>query len=578
MDVIDPAARTTDVSSPELLERIERQERELAALRARLATWEGAFARLPSRLPEYTTISGAPVAPLYTPADRPADWEYVEQLGLPGEFPFTRGPYTSMYRTRLWTMRQFAGFGTAQQTNQRYKYLLDHGQTGLSVAFDFPTLMGYDSDHPRSLGEVGRCGVAISSLADMETLFDGIPLDQVSVSMTINGPAIILFCFYVVAAEKQGIASEQLRGTVQNDILKEYQAQHAWIYPPEPALRLIVDMFEWAARKAPKYNPISISGYHIREAGATAGQELAFTLRNGFEYVERGIARGLDVDGFAPQLSFFFDVHNDFFEEVAKFRAARRIWSRRLRDVYGAKNPESWRLRTHAQTAGVSLVAPQPENNIVRVAYQALAAVLGGTQSLHTNSMDETLALPTEKSVRIALRTQQIIAFETGVAATIDPLAGSYFVEATTDRLEREAEELFEQIDTLGGVVRGIETGYFQREIALSAERQQREIESGERLVVGINAFTEGGQDADIDILKIGDQPEREQRERLAALRRDRDATRVQEALDRLQHAAREGSNVIEPMLDCVRAYATLFEIRHALEEVFGSFKEPVFF
>ena len=578
MDVIDPAARTTDVSSPELLERIERQERELAALRARLATWEGAFARLPSRLPEYTTISGAPVAPLYTPADRPADWEYVEQLGLPGEFPFTRGPYTSMYRTRLWTMRQFAGFGTAQQTNQRYKYLLDHGQTGLSVAFDFPTLMGYDSDHPRSLGEVGRCGVAISSLADMETLFDGIPLDQVSVSMTINGPAIILFCFYVVAAEKQGIASEQLRGTVQNDILKEYQAQHAWIYPPEPALRLIVDMFEWAARKAPKYNPISISGYHIREAGATAGQELAFTLRNGFEYVERGIARGLDVDGFAPQLSFCFDVHNDFFEEVAKFRAARRIWSRRLRDVYGAKNPESWRLRTHAQTAGVSLVAPQPENNIVRVAYQALAAVLGGTQSLHTNSMDETLALPTEKSVRIALRTQQIIAFETGVAATIDPLAGSYFVEATTDRLEREAEELFEQIDTLGGVVRGIETGYFQREIALSAERQQREIESGERLVVGINAFTEGGQDADIDILKIGDQPEREQRERLAALRRDRDATRVQEALDRLQHAAREGSNVIEPMLDCVRAYATLFEIRHALEEVFGSFKEPVFF
>jgi methylmalonyl-CoA mutase N-terminal domain/subunit len=578
MDVIDPAARTTHVSSPELLERIERQERELAALRARLATWEGAFARLPSRLPEYTTISGAPVAPLYTPADRPADWEYVDQLGLPGEFPFTRGPYTSMYRTRLWTMRQFAGFGTAQQTNQRYKYLLDHGQTGLSVAFDFPTLMGYDSDHPRSLGEVGRCGVAISSLADMETLFDGIPLDQVSVSMTINGPAVILFCFYVVAAEKQGIASEELRGTVQNDILKEYQAQHAWIYPPEPALRLIVDMFEWAARKAPKYNPISISGYHIREAGATAGQELAFTLRNGFEYVERGIARGLDVDRFAPQLSFFFDVHNDFFEEVAKFRAARRIWSRRLRDVYGAKNPESWRLRTHAQTAGVSLVAPQPENNIVRVAYQALAAVLGGTQSLHTNSMDETLALPTEKSVRIALRTQQIIAFETGVAATIDPLAGSYFVEATTDRLEREAEELFEQIDTLGGVVRGIETGYFQREIALSAERQQREIESGERLVVGINAFTEGGQDADIDILKIGDQPEREQRERLAALRRDRDATRVQEALDRLQHAAREGSNVIEPMLDCVRAYATLFEIRHALEEVFGSFKEPVFF
>ncbi|HSJ15869.1 MAG TPA: methylmalonyl-CoA mutase family protein [Longimicrobiales bacterium] len=571
-------ARGAGVASPELLERIERQERELAELRARLAAWEGAFERLPRRLVEHSTISGAPVDPLYTPADLPAEWDYLERLGLPGEFPFTRGPYTSMYRTRLWTMRQFAGFGTATQTNRRYKYLLEHGQTGLSVAFDFPTLMGYDSDHPRSLGEVGRCGVAISSLADMETLFDGIPLDQVSVSMTINGPAIILFCFYVVAAEKQGISAELLRGTVQNDILKEYQAQHAWIYPPEPALRLIVDMFEWASQHAPRYNPISISGYHIREAGSTAAQELAFTLRNGFEYVERGIARGLDVDEFAPRLSFFFDVHNDFFEEVAKFRAARRIWARRLRDVYGAKNPESWRLRTHAQTAGVSLVAEQAENNIVRVAYQALAAVLGGTQSLHTNSMDETLALPTEKSVRIALRTQQIIAFETGVSNTIDPLAGSYFVEATTDRLEREAEELFEQIDTLGGVVRGIETGYFQREIALSAERQQREIESGERIVVGINAFTEGGQDSDIDILKIGAEPEREQRERLAVLRADRDEARCQQALAGLQQAARSGTNVVEPMLDCVRAYCTLFEIRHALEEVFGAFREPVFF
>jgi methylmalonyl-CoA mutase N-terminal domain/subunit len=577
MSVIDPAAGAANLSSPELLERIERQERELAELRERLATWEGSFERLPRRLAEHTTISGAPVAPLYTPADLPG-WDYLEQLGMPGEFPFTRGPYTSMYRTRLWTMRQFAGFGTASQTNRRYKYLLDHGQTGLSVAFDFPTLMGYDSDHPRSLGEVGKCGVAISSLADMETLFDGIPLDQVSVSMTINGPAIILFCFYVVAAEKQGIGPETLRGTVQNDILKEYQAQHAWIYPPEPALRLIVDMFEWSARHAPRYNPISISGYHIREAGSTAGQELAFTLRNGFEYVERGIARGLAVDDFAPRLSFFFDVHNDFFEEVAKFRAARRIWARRLRDVYGARNPESWRLRTHAQTAGVTLVAPQPENNIVRVAYQALAAVLGGTQSLHTNSMDETFALPTEESVRIALRTQQIIAFETGVANTIDPLAGSWFVEATTDRLEREAEEIFEQIDTLGGVVRGIESGYFQREIALSAERQQREIETGERLVVGINAFTEGGRDSDIEFLRIGDAPEREQRARLAALRKDRDDARVRAALARLQQAARAETNVIEPMLDAVRAYATLFEIRHALEEVFGSFREPVFF
>ncbi|MGH7444994.1 MAG: acyl-CoA mutase large subunit family protein, partial [Longimicrobiales bacterium] len=501
-----------------------------------------------------------------------------EQLGLPGEFPFTRGPYTSMYRTRLWTMRQFAGFGTAEETNRRYKYLLDHGQTGLSVAFDFPTLMGYDSDHPRSLGEVGKCGVAISSLADMETLFEGIPLDQVSVSMTINGPAIMLFCFYVVAAEKQGIGAEALRGTVQNDILKEYMAQHAWIYPVDPALKLIVDMFEWAASNAPKYNPISISGYHIREAGATAAQELAFTLRNGFEYVERGIARGLDVDDFAPRLSFFFDVHNDFFEEIAKFRAARRIWARRLRDVYGAQKEESWRLRTHAQTAGVSLVAQQPENNIVRVAYQAMAAALGGTQSLHTNSMDETLALPTEKSVRIALRTQQILAYETGIANTIDPLAGSYHVEALTDQLEREAEEMFEDIERVGGVAHGLEMGYFQREIALSAQRQQREIENGERTVVGVNDFTEGGDDSDIDILRIDDTPEQRQRERLAALRARRDDARVKASLEQLRQAAATDRNVIEPMLECVRAYCTLFEIRHALEEVYGAYREPLFF
>jgi methylmalonyl-CoA mutase, N-terminal domain len=570
-----PGAR---VASPELLERLEAQERELAELRERLATWEAAFEALPSREPSFTTISGVPVAPLHTPASQEPGWDYLEKLGVPGEFPFTRGPYTSMYRTRLWTMRQFAGFGTSEETNRRYKYLLSHGQTGLSVAFDFPTLMGYDSDHARSLGEVGRCGVAISSLADMETLFDGIPLGDVSVSMTINGPAIILFAFYVVAAEKQGVSPDRLRGTVQNDILKEFQAQHAWIYPAEPALKLIVDMFEWCAQHAPKYNPISISGYHIREAGSTAAQELAYTLRNGFEYVERGLARGLDVDEFAPRLSFFFDVHNDFFEEVAKFRAARRIWAKRMRDVYGAKNPESWRLRTHAQTAGVSLVAPQPENNIVRVAYQAMAAVLGGTQSLHTNSMDETLALPTEGSVRIALRTQQVLAYETGVANTIDPLAGSYFVEATTDRLEREAEEIFEEIERLGGVVRGIEAGYFQREIALAAERQQREIESGERVIVGINEFTDGGDASDIEILKIGDQPEKRQRERLAELRGQRDDARVQQTLARLRQAAADDENVIEPMLDCVRAYCTLYEIRHAMEEVYGAYREPIFF
>jgi methylmalonyl-CoA mutase, N-terminal domain len=571
-------AGETRVMSPELLERIEAQERELSELRARLATWEAAFSRLPAREPAFTTVSGAPVEPLYTPATAGAGWDYLEQLGLPGEFPFTRGPYTSMYRTRLWTMRQFAGFGTSEETNRRYKYLLQHGQTGLSVAFDFPTLMGYDSDHPRSLGEVGKCGVAISSLADMETLFDGIPLSDVSVSMTINGPAIILFCFYVVAAEKQGVSPAQLRGTVQNDILKEFQAQHAWVYPPEPALKLIVDMFEWCALRAPKYNPISISGYHIREAGSTAAQELAYTLRNGFEYVERGIARGLDVDEFAPRLSFFFDVHNDFFEEVAKFRAARRIWAKRLRDVYGARNPESWRLRTHAQTAGVTLVAQQPENNIVRVAYQAMAAVLGGTQSLHTNSMDETLALPTEKSVRIALRTQQVLAYETGVANTIDPLAGSYFVEAETDRLEREAEEIFDEIERLGGVVRGIEAGYFQREIALSADRQQRELETGERAVVGLNEFLDGGDDSDLEILRIDGTPELRQRERLAQLRDERDEDRVQQALSALRAAGARDENVIEPMLDCVRAYCTLYEIRHALEDVYGAYREPIFF
>ena len=578
MSVIPTDARTGGALAPDLIERIERQERELAALRAKLGAWEAAFDRLPRRLEAYETISGAPIEPLYTPADLPADWDYESRLGLPGEFPFTRGPYTSMYRTRLWTMRQFAGFGTAEETNLRYKYLLGHGQTGLSVAFDFPTLMGYDSDHARSLGEVGKCGVAISSLADMETLFDGIPLDQVSVSMTINGPAIILFCFYVIAAEKQGVSPEVLRGTVQNDILKEYMAQHAWIYPAEPAVGLIIDMFEWCSRHAPRYNPISISGYHIREAGATAAQELAFTLRNGFEYVERGMARGLDVDDFAPQLSFFFDVHNDFFEEVAKFRAARRIWAKRMRDVYGAKREESWRLRTHAQTAGVSLVAQQPENNIVRVAYQAMAAVLGGTQSLHTNSMDETLALPTEKSVRLALRTQQILAYETGVANTIDPLAGSYFIESLTDRLEQEAEQIFEEVDHMGGVVRGLESGYFQSEIARAAQRQQREIEQGRQTMVGVNAFTEGATDSDIEILKIDDTPERRQHERLAGLRAQRDADRAAQALARLREAGASGGNVVEPMLDCVRAYCTLYEIRHALEEVYGSYKEPIFF
>ncbi|HEX8245423.1 MAG TPA: methylmalonyl-CoA mutase family protein [Longimicrobium sp.] len=567
----------------ELVERIREKEKELETLKASLAAWEGAAERTPARDANFTSVSGTAVEPLYTPLDRPQPGPdeaayYNAAIGFPGEFPFTRGPYGTMYRTRLWTMRQFAGFGTSEETNERYHFLLQRGQTGLSVAFDFPTLMGYDSDHPRSLGEVGKCGVAISSLDDMETLFSGIPLDQVSVSMTINGPAIILFAFYVVAAEKQGVTPDRLRGTVQNDILKEYQAQHAWVYPPEPALRLIIDLFQWCSRKAPKYNPISISGYHIREAGATAVQELAYTLRNGFEYVERGQARGLDVDDFAPRLSFFWDVHNDFFEEVAKFRAARRIWARHLRDRFGAKNPESWRLRTHAQTAGVTLTAQQPENNIVRVAYQALAAVLGGTQSLHTNSMDETLALPTEKAVQIALRTQQVLAYETGVPNTIDPLAGSYYVEALTDRMEAEAERIFAEVDHLGGVVPGIEMGYFQREIARSAMRQQLEIEGGERVIVGVNEFTVEGEELSIPLLKVTQESENRQRERMAAMRARRSQEQVDATLGRLKDACRTGENVVEPLLDAVRAYATLYEIRAAMEEVFGAYQEPVFF
>ena len=568
-----------DVTVPgELAERVREQELELERLREELRLWEEEFGATPAREALFSTISGMEVAPLYTPADQMSGEAYTEALGVPGRYPFTRGPYASMYRTRLWTMRQFAGFGAAEDTNRRYKYLLEHGMTGLSVAFDFPTLMGYDSDHPRSLGEVGVCGVAISSLADMETLFDGIPLDQVSVSMTINGPAIILFCFYVVAAERQGVRPEQLLGTVQNDILKEYQAQHAWVFPPEPALRCIVDMFEWCTEYALRYNPISISGYHIREAGATAAQELAFTLRNGFEYVERGIARGLDVDTFAPRLSFFFDVHNDFFEEIAKFRAARRIWARFMRDKYGATNPEAWRLRTHAQTAGVSLTAQQPENNIVRVAYQAMAAVLGGTQSLHTNSMDETLALPTEKSVRIALRTQQILAYESGVSNTIDPLAGSYYLESLTDRLESEALEIFDRIAELGGVVPGIKAGFFQKEIAESARRQQAEVESYQRFVVGVNEFTEGSEEVQMDTLKIDASVEERQRQRMADLRASRDDLEVARALEELERLCRDGKNVVPGILGCARADCTLYEIRHAMEKTFGSYKEPVFF
>jgi methylmalonyl-CoA mutase N-terminal domain/subunit len=549
---------------------------ELERLREEVRAWRERYGRLPLRGDvDFTGVSGRAVEPVYTAMDCPPGHEAAE--GLPGEFPYTRGIHPTMYRGKLWTMRQFAGFGTAQDTNARYKFLLARGQTGLSVAFDFPTLMGYDADHPRSEGEVGKCGVAISCLQDMCDLFDGIPLDRVSTSMTINGPAAMLFCFYVAAAERQGVDPGRLQGTIQNDMLKEYMAQHAWIFPVEPALKVIVDVFEWASAHTPRWNTISISGYHIREAGASAAQELAFTLANGFCYVEHGLARGLDVDSFAPRLSFFWDVHNDFFEEIAKLRAARRIWARAMRQKYGARNPRSWQMRFHCQTAGVTLTAQQPHNNIVRVAYQALAAVLGGAQSLHTNALDETLALPTEESVRIALRTQQILAYETGVPNVADPLGGSYYLEALTDELEREAAGLFAEIEAQGGVVPAIESGWFQRQIAQSAARFQRELEQRRRVVVGVNEFTEE-EEPPVEILKVSDAAERVQRQRMAALRARRDSERASHALDGLRQAAVEGRNVIPPMLDAARADCTLYEIRHALENVYGTYREPVFF
>ncbi|MBP6444660.1 MAG: methylmalonyl-CoA mutase, partial [Gemmatimonadales bacterium] len=558
------------MSDSGLLERLAVQEAELARLRAEVAAWKASVARLPVRDDAtFETLSGVAVEPVYTPLDANGSEP------LPGEYPYTRGIHPTMYRGRLWTMRQFAGFGTAEDTNRRYHFLLARGQTGLSVAFDFPTLMGYDSDHPRSEGEVGKCGVAISSLADMETLFEGIPLDQVSVSMTINGPAAILFCFFVAAAEKQGVPIAKLQGTIQNDILKEFVAQHAWVYPVEPSLKLIVDLFEWTSAHTPKWNSISISGYHIREAGSTAAQELAFTLLNGFTYVERGMQRGLDVDQFAPRLSFFWDVHNDFFEEIAKMRAARRIWARHLRERYGAKDDRSLKMRFHCQTAGVSLTAQQPLNNVARVAYQALAAVLGGTQSLHTNALDETLALPTEQAVRVALRTQQILAYETGVAHSADPLGGSYLVEALTDQLEAEAERIFAQVAEMGGTVAAINAGWFQREIARSASRFQSEVETGRQTIVGLNAFVEDAE-SPIEILKIDASAEVLQRQRMQQMRGARDEMLVARRLAELTQAAKDEVNVIPAMLDCARVYCTLYEIRHALETVWGAYREPV--
>ena len=561
-------------SISDLSETVREQQSELERLRGEVAGWRARYEKGAKREVTYAN-SADEIAPLYTPLDGPDPGAALE---VPGNWPYTRGIHPTGYRGKLWTMRQFAGFGSARDTNERFKFLLSQGQTGLSVAFDFPTLMGYDADHPRSEGEVGKTGVSISSLADMETLFEGIPLDQVSTSMTINGPAVILYCFYIAAAEKQGVPAAKIRGTVQNDILKEYMAQHAWCFPIEPALRLIVDGFEWSAEHAPLFNTISISGYHIREAGSTAAQELAFTLADGFTYVERGIARGLDVDAFAPRLSFFFDIHNDFFEEIAKLRAARRIWARVMREKYGARDPKSWMLRFHSQTAGVTLTAQQPMNNVARVAYQALAAVLGGTQSLHTNSMDETLALPTEEAVQVALRTQQILAYETGVAHVMDPLGGSYYVESLTDSLERDAESLFVQIEEQGGVVRALEEGWFQRKIAEAASRHQWEIEQRRRLVVGVNEFTAENEEITIPLLKVGQEAEREQRARMAAMRASRDNAAVTANLESLRTAARGSQNLVPFILECARSYATLYEIRAALEDVFGTYREPVFF
>jgi len=524
----------------------------------------------------FSTISGLENEPLYT--SETVEVDYDRDLGYPGVYPFTRGVYPSMYRGRLWTMRQFAGFGTAEETNERFRYLLDHGQTGLSTAFDMPTLMGYDSDHARSLGEVGREGVAIDSLADVETLFQGIPLADVSTSMTINAPAAMLLAFYACVGEQQGVSPADLRGTIQTDILKEYIAQKEWIFPPEPSMRLVTDMVEYCTREMPKWHPISISGYHIREAGSNAIQELAFTLVDGFAYVDAAIERGLDVDDFAPRLSFFFNAHVDFFEEIAKYRAARRIWARELRERYGAKNPRSWLMRFHTQTAGVSLTAQQPEVNIVRTALEAMAAVLGGTQSLHTNSFDEALALPTEDAVRIALRTQQVIAHETGAVNTIDPLGGSYYVEDLTNRLEAEAYDYFERIEKLGGVIPAIEQNFFQREIADASFLYQHEVEQKQRIIVGVNRY-ELEDEPEVEILRIDPALEGEQIERVRSLRGRRDSAAVESALARLkQAAAREGDNLMPPLVEASKAYVTLGEMCDALRSVWGTWTEtPVF-
>lgn len=522
---------------------------------------------------QFTTVSGRKIKELYTPADLPG-FDYLRDLHFPGEFPYTRGVHPTMYRGRLWTMRQFSGFGSAEDTNKRYKYLLSHGQTGLSVAFHLPTLMGVDSDHPLAKGEVGKCGVAVDSLADMEVLFKGIPLDKITTSMTINAPAAVLWAMYIAVAEKQGVSPGVISGTIQNDILKEYIAQKTYVFPPRPSMKLIIDTIEYGSKEVPRWNTISISGYHIREAGATAAQELAFTLRDGIEYVEWALERGLNIDEFAPRLSYFFNSHNDFFEEIAKFRAARRIWAEVMKDRLGARHPRSWWLRFHTQTSGVSLVAQQPYNNIVRVAVQALAAVLGGTQSLHTNSLDETYALPSEDAVTIALRTQQIIAHESGVTNTIDPLGGAYFVEALTNEMEREAKSYIQRIDDMGGMVKAIEMGFPQKEIADSAYWYQKAVEAEDKIIVGVNAFEMAHEP--IPLLEIDEAVAPQQIARLRAVRKSRSQTRVRRCLADLKEAARDERNLMPYLLGCVKTYASLGEIMDALKEVYGEYEEPV--
>ncbi len=525
----------------------------------------------------YTTLSGEPVNGLYGPDDLD-NHDYLSNLNFPGEYPYTRGIHASGYRGKVWTMRQFAGFGSPKDTNQRFHYLLKNGQTGLSVAFDLPTLMGWDADADLAQGEVGLCGVSISSLKDMETLLNGIPLDKVSTSMTINSPAAMVFAFYLAVAKKQGVPFSNLRGTLQNDILKEYIAQKEFIFPPNPSMRIIVDMIEYCKNEVPQWNPVSVSGYHIREAGSTAVQELAYTLADGFAYIEACIERGMDVDDFAPRISFFFNAHLDFFEEIAKYRAARRIYARRMKEKYGAKNPRSRWLRFHSQTAGCSLTAQQPENNIVRTAFQAMAAVLGGTQSLHTNSMDETLALPSEKAVKIALRTQQLIAYETGVTNTVDPLGGSYFVESLTNKMEAQANKIFDEIDAIGGVIPAIELGYFQKNISNAAYRYQKEVERKEKFIVGVNEFVEENEKIDIPLLTISPEVERIQREQLASLKQSRNTEEVERALVEIQSVAKENRNLMPVLLEAAEKYVTLGEMVHELREVFGTYQETAVF